>query len=74
MGELALLILTVMAAVALLTTLALSAATHRVLSRRPTETETKRMLRLSGEAASKEEGWADVFWVLLHSSEFVVIR
>lgn len=44
------------------------------LSRKPTESELRRMLPLAQQNESREQGFADVFWVLLQSSEFVVIR
>jgi hypothetical protein len=44
------------------------------LSRRPTASESSQMVQLARRNDSLEQGLADVLWVLLHSSEFVVIR
>jgi hypothetical protein len=44
------------------------------LSRRPTPPESSQMVNLAKQNESLEKGFADVFWVILHSSEFVVIR
>ncbi len=42
-------------------------------SRSATESEQQRMLRLIGQDTESVEGYADVFWALLNSSEFLVI-
>jgi hypothetical protein len=42
-----------------------------VLSRRPTETEMKRMKAYVGDAKDAAKGYGDVMWVLLNSSEFL---
>jgi len=44
------------------------------LSRRPTADELQRMLDLVGERTSSEQAYADVLWVLLNTSEFVLNR
>jgi len=43
-----------------------------VLSRKPTEAETKRFTKFVTDAADRSEAFADVFWVLLNSTEFAV--
>jgi ferric-dicitrate binding protein FerR (iron transport regulator) len=44
------------------------------LSRHPDEAERERMRRLVREAGTPEDGYADVFWVLIHGSEFLLNR
>ena len=43
-----------------------------VLSRRPTEAEAKRFTAFVESAADKKAAVADVFWVLLNSTEYMV--
>ena len=43
-----------------------------VLSRRPTQSETDQMARHVAELGDERRGYADVFWVLLNSAEFLV--
>jgi hypothetical protein len=43
-----------------------------VLSRRPTTAETEDMVRYVNESPNPRQGFADVFWVLLNSAEFLV--
>ena len=44
------------------------------LSRRPTASEASHMLHLAQQNESLENGFTDVYWVLLRNSEFVVMR
>lgn len=43
-----------------------------VLARRPTPTETTEMVQYVNELGNPGQGFADVFWVLLNSAEFLV--
>jgi hypothetical protein len=43
-----------------------------VLARRPTATEAAEMARHVNELGNPRQGYADVFWVLLNSAEFLV--
>mgnify|MGYP001025898079 FL=1 len=45
-----------------------------MLSRRPTEQERKRFLAYVAERKYDRSAWADIFWALLNSSEFVLTR
>lgn len=43
-----------------------------VLARRPTEAESQQMLAYMQQLGDERQGYADVFWVLLNSAEFLV--
>jgi hypothetical protein len=43
-----------------------------VLSRRPTSVETREMVSYVSELGDERQGYADVFWVLINSAEFLV--
>ncbi|GBD36084.1 hypothetical protein HRbin36_01204 [bacterium HR36] len=45
-----------------------------MLSRRPTEQERQRFLAYVGQRQYARNAWADIFWALLNSSEFVLTR
>jgi len=44
------------------------------LSRKPTETEVKRLNAYVEKAATKAEAYADILWVVMNSSEFTMIK
>lgn len=44
------------------------------LSRRPTAAETKRLTEYVAKASTAAEGYGDVLWALLNSSEFAMVR
>jgi hypothetical protein len=44
------------------------------LSRKPTDAEVKRLNEYMAKAPTKIEGYADILWVVLNSSEFTMIK
>jgi hypothetical protein len=44
------------------------------LSRRPTAAETGRLTEYIAKAGAPTEGYADILWAVLNSSEFTMIR
>ena len=44
------------------------------LSRMPTEAETKRLTEYLGKSSTTADGYGDILWALLNSSEFALAR
>lgn len=53
-------------------TLAIETIFLATLNRKPTNTETQRMVRFLEETPDRKQGYGDILWVLLNTSEFTL--